>query len=53
MIELDNKPKHLTELFYETYEGFKEILLKEKRQYCIATFKAAKILLVGMQVVAT
>ena len=38
MIKLDNKPKHLTKLFYETYEGYKEILLKEKRQYCIALF---------------
>jgi protein AbiQ len=38
MIKLDDKPKHLTELFYETYAGCKEILLKEKRQYCIALF---------------
>lgn len=39
MIRLDNKPKHLTELFYETYKEFKEILLKDKRQYCIAIFE--------------
>jgi protein AbiQ len=38
MIKLDNKPKHLTKLFYDTYEECKEILLKEKRQYCIALF---------------
>lgn len=38
MMKIDNKPKHLTELFYETYQGCMEILLKEKRQYCIAVF---------------
>ena len=35
-MKLDNKPKHLTKLFYDKYGSYKEILNKEKRQYCIA-----------------
>lgn len=43
MIHLDNKPKHLTELFYKTYKECKEILIKDKRQYCIAIFEIENI----------
>jgi len=37
-MKLDNKPKHLTKLFYDTYAGCCEVLQKEQRQYCIALF---------------
>ena len=36
MTKLDKKPKHLTQLFYDHYAGCSEILIKERRQYCIA-----------------
>lgn len=39
MVKLDNKPKHLTKLFYETYSSCKEILKKEDRPYCVALFE--------------
>lgn len=42
-MKLDNKPKHLTKLFYDTYAGCEEILKKEQRQYCIALFTVDSI----------
>lgn len=43
-MKLDRKPKHLTKLFYDTYAGCKEILQKEKRQYCMALLEVDGIL---------
>lgn len=39
MVNLDNKPRYLTQLFYENYKDKREILLKDKRQYCIAVLE--------------
>ena len=43
-MKLNRKPKHLTKIFYDAYADCKEILQKEKRQYCMAMLEVDGIL---------